>query len=73
MSSLKTLQQLQPQVFDRIQVEIPSSEAVQIQTRHNETPITIYGVVPYQYHDVLVAPKDEFGSPNLLHCNRTIY
>jgi len=38
MSSLKTLQQLQPQVFDGIQVEIPSSEAGQIQTRHNEPP-----------------------------------
>ena len=42
MSSLKTLQQLQPQVFDGIQVEIPSSEAGQIQTKHNETPITIW-------------------------------
>ena len=42
MSSLTTLQQLQPQVFDGIQVEIPSSEAGQIQTRHNETPKMIW-------------------------------
>ena len=49
MSSLTTLQQLQPQVFDGIQVEIPSSEAGQIQTRYN---IIIYIIMDKDLYHV---------------------